>query len=240
MFFKVGILSLLLVSPFLINSFEGKQKIEKIWTDYLWEEYAHGEIHPKQLPEILFFSGRWVFYIFLLIIPYLIFEYCSDKNIEKSILFILLWAAIIFLTNNFTFLRIARHFILFYPINIMMWHGTAIVFSLGAAFGFYFLLEIILSRYNSKLAVTIFLTVVILIALIKIADYETYNKENVFNRQGGFIKSSFANRNDFYNSGDVYLTEWLKDNKIRSVMVQGGYFGWAFPSITKIKPEYVL
>lgn len=239
-FIKIGILSLLLVSPFLINSFEGKQKIEKIWTDSMWENYAHTEIHPKPLPEILFFSGRWVFYIFLLSIPYLIFKYCADGKIEKPILFILLWTAIILSTNNFIFLRIARHFILFYPLNIMMWYGTAVVFSLGAGFGLYFLLDIFLRRYDSKLAIALFLAAMMILTFVKIADYETYNKENVFNTQGGFVKSCFANRNDFYNSGDVYLTEWLVDNKIKSAMVQGGYFGWAFPSATKIRPDTIF
>lgn len=256
LFIKVGILSMLIISPFLMNSLQGKQKLEERWSGENWEEHIHGELHPKSLGSILFFTGKWVFYLFLLGLVYLIYLshrsiqlsshgiYLSLKGIRlssrdkmhKPCLFILLWAIILLLTNNFLFLRFARPFIIFYPLAGIMWFGIAIVFSLGAGFGFYFLFKLISEKLDSKLIITLFLIIIVSVAFIKILDYETYNKEKVFNRQGGFIKSVFASRNNFYNQGDVYLMEWLKDNEIQNIIIPWSWFAFSFPSITKIKP----
>lgn len=245
LFIKIGVLSLLIVSPFLMNSYEGKKKMESMWSGDAWENYAKGEIHPKPLSEIIFFSGKWVFYLSLLSVLYPIYMIFVHKKIDKSesgkiALFILLWAFFLFSTNNYAFLRIARPILLFYALNIIMWFGTAIVFSLGAGFGFYILYLILLRISKSRMMMGIFLTVIMLVAFARIFDYEFSNKEGVFHRHGGFIRSSFANANNLYNSGDIYMMEWLKDNNIQTVIIQGGFLGYALPSVTKIKPSSIF
>lgn len=214
----VGVISLLLVSPFILNSLKAKADMEKLWTGKFWEDFANDEIHPKALDELFFYNG-WPIFIFSLIgVGYLIWQ--------KKFLFPL-WLFFLFLSNSTIFLYIAKPFVLFYAINIIMWFGLGIPLTITAGYG----LQGLYAKIPYK---TLFIILVLALSLLVLFDYETFNKLNVYRRWStGNLLWAFDNEMHYLNKGDLELADWAKNNADGLILNPNNFAGQAFPILSK-------
>lgn len=220
--FTIGAISFVIAAPFLLRSYEYKKTLDKYWTDDVWDLYTKDEIHPKPLIEIAFVVGPLLFFLgisgYLLFLATKLHAYFKHKKQEMDILTIFflagfIWLILILISNSFFFLRLVRPIFLFYAINIILWHGITIPLTFGAGLLFYTICKWL------KRKQTAIVFIVISLALFSVLDYESFNLQNVFTRQGGFLLLPFADRAGYVNQGDIEIFNTL--NKLPRGLVLG-------------------
>lgn len=209
LFVIISVISFLIAAPFLLRSYDYKKTLDNYWDDETWDTYAHDEIHPKPLFEIIFIIGPLFFFLgmFGFIIGFLNFYKLFRKNktgiLQLFLAALVCWVLLIFLSNSFWFLRLVKPIFLFYAINIILWHGITIPLTFLGGIGLFFV-------YTSVKYKHILIILFMLGSLFSIIDYETINIQNVFIRQGGFILNSFADRAGYMNQGDIKVFHYMQ------------------------------
>ncbi len=217
---SLGIVSLLLISPFIFSSIEGKSRLQDVWAGKAWENFANDEIHPKSLSELFFYNGWPVFLFAAVGVVYLV--------LTRQFL-LPLWLLFLLLSNSMIFLRIARPFILFYAINIIMWFGISIPLAIAAGYGFWWLH----ARIPCK---KVFLAFVLALCLVMLVDYESFNQLGVYRRwSAGNMLWAFDNEMHFLNKGDLEIARWLANNADGLILNPNSFAGQALPVLSKKK-----
>lgn len=222
-FFFIGISAVLIISPFLINSMENKEKLQGLWTEEKWLEQQQGESHVKNFQEVMFLVGKISMFIAFFGIVYCITKIKKQENIFP--LFLLLWSLVMVLQNSWTFVRLSKLVLPYYPLNILMWMDLAILLSFLGGYALFHLENLVKSKY--------FIIGIFVLVLFSYGSFETVNVEGVYPGQGGYIKRGLIAKGDYVSKGDMEIMEYLKNRKSGITLNNNLIVGTAIPAMSE-------
>lgn len=206
-FFIIGISAALVISPFLVKSIENKEKLQELWTEEKWMEQQHGEAHVKSFQEIMFSVGRISVFIAFFGLLYCIKKIKKQENIFP--LFLLLWSLVMVLQNSWSFVKLSKLILPYYPLNIIMWMDLAILLSFLGGYALFHLEALVKPKYFTK----VFIICTLVLVLFSYVSFETVNAEKIYPDQGGYLKRGFIAKGDYVSRGDMGLMKYLKDKE---------------------------